>query len=71
MTGYNDFASLARMSAGLATGHLGWGPDAFWRATPAELVTALEGRLGPIAAGASALISDDLQRLMKECPDGG
>lgn len=31
----------------LATGQLGWCPEQFWEATPAELQTALDGRLGP------------------------
>lgn len=33
-------------AARVATGLLGWSAEAFWRATPAELATALEGRLG-------------------------
>lgn len=41
------FAELARAAAALATGQMGWSPEAFWGATVAELQTALEGRLGP------------------------
>lgn len=39
-------AELARKAAGLATGQLGWTPDQFWNATPAELQCALQGRFG-------------------------
>jgi hypothetical protein len=42
-----SFAEAAQRAAGAATGLLGWSPDAFWRATPAELLTAFEGRLPP------------------------
>lgn len=45
------FACLARSAARFATGQLGWTPDQFWGATPAELQTALDGRFG---TGASA-----------------
>ncbi|MGL6043742.1 MAG: phage tail assembly chaperone [Sandaracinobacteroides sp.] len=45
-----DFRSLARGAAVIATGQLGWTPDAFWEATVAELAMAIEGRFGPAAA---------------------
>jgi uncharacterized phage protein (TIGR02216 family) len=45
------FAGLARSASMLATGQLGWPPDQFWQATPAELQASLDGRFG---AGASA-----------------
>lgn len=45
------FAASARMAAGAACGVLGWAPETFWHATPAELLTALEGRCGPRAEG--------------------
>ena len=35
------FGEEARRLAGAATALLGWRPDDFWRATPAELLAAL------------------------------
>jgi len=37
----NTFAAAARRWCPLAARLLGWRPDEFWRATPAELVLAL------------------------------
>lgn len=48
MTGMAEsaFAAAARVAMGL----LQWPPEVFWRATPAELRLALEGRIqGPRA----------------------
>lgn len=62
-----EFAGLARLAGRLALGRLGWSADQFWAATPAELRWALEGLTDarfPPAAGV------DLQRLLKEFPDG-
>jgi hypothetical protein len=39
------FAVVALRHAGLITGGLGWTPDAFWAATPAEVATAWTGWL--------------------------
>lgn len=36
-----DFGSAAAQLAGAAAQLLGWRPDEFWSATPAELATAL------------------------------
>ncbi len=46
-------------------GVLRWSPDAFWRATPRELIAAMQG---PEQRGAPAT-ADDLQRLMQAFPD--
>jgi hypothetical protein len=37
----SEFGSAAEKLAGLAALLLGWRPDEFWEATPAELATAL------------------------------
>ena len=58
-------ASAARL-AGLAGVLLGWRPDEFWNATPAELATVLEAIAGD-PVGASV---DDLARLKRMFPDG-
>jgi uncharacterized phage protein (TIGR02216 family) len=61
------FSEAARRLAGLAGALLGWRPDEFWRATPAELGAVLEAMARPEAAPAS---SNDLARLMERFPDG-
>ena len=59
------FTAAARVAARLAA-TLGWSPDAFWSATPAELRLALGLDLDPAAAPAAA----DLARLKEAFPDG-
>lgn len=63
-----DFGSRAARLAGFAGALLGWSPDAFWRATPAELaavVAALAGESDPAPPDAATIA-----RLMEEFPDG-
>ncbi len=55
------FRALAKSAAALATGRMGWTPDAFWAATPADLRIALEGRVGP--SSDPPLGRGDLERL--------
>lgn len=62
------FASGARRLAGVMGAVFGWSPDAFWRATPDEVVAVIEAVRGD-GAGA-AVDRDTLARLMKEHPDG-
>ncbi|HXG81546.1 MAG TPA: phage tail assembly chaperone [Sphingomicrobium sp.] len=58
------FGERAAMLAGLAARLLGWRPDEFWRATPAELAAVLqEEAIEPVAG-------DELERLMEQFPDG-
>ncbi|WP_194744709.1 phage tail assembly chaperone [Thermaurantiacus tibetensis] len=64
MTRFSEFALAA---ARLATGRLGWTPDQFWAATVCDLVLALEGRFG---GQIPAAVRADLERLMREFPDG-
>ncbi len=61
------FSDSAVKLAGLAGALLGWRPDEFWKATPAELATVLRAMAGDEAAPASA---EDLERLMEMYPDG-
>jgi hypothetical protein len=61
------FGESAGRLAGLAGALLGWRPDEFWRATPAELacvVRAMGGGEGEQAAGYA-----DLARLKEMFPD--
>lgn len=62
------FADAAARLAGVAGLWFGWSPDAFWRATPAELA-ALTRTLGS-DAGAAPPDADTLSRLMEAFPDG-
>jgi hypothetical protein len=50
----------------LAGALLGWRPDEFWSATPAELA----GVLGAMAPEQVTASSDDLARLKEMFPDG-
>ncbi|HEV2746539.1 MAG TPA: phage tail assembly chaperone [Allosphingosinicella sp.] len=60
------FSEAAARLAGVAGALLGWRPDEFWRATPAELAAVLEALAGgePVAAS-----GDDLKRLVALFPD--
>ena len=62
-----SFSAAAGRRAGLAGALLGWRPDEFWRATPAELAAVLDA-LAPPAAEAPG--RDELARLMEMFPDG-
>lgn len=59
-------ASAARL-AGLAGVLLGWRPEEFWAATPAELAVILEAMGGERAEAADG---GDLARLKEMFPDG-
>jgi tail assembly chaperone len=61
------FSGAAARLAGLAGALLGWRPEEFWSATPAELAAVLEEMAGGAPASASA---DDLARLKEMFPDG-
>ena len=60
------FSDSAERLAGVAGALLGWRPDEFWRATPAELGAVLEAMVGPGEAPASPA---DVARLMEQFPD--
>jgi len=60
------FSECAARLAGLAGALLGWRPDEFWGATPAELAAIL-APAEPASATASA---GDLARLTEMFPDG-
>ena len=53
--------------AGLAGALLGWSPDAFWRATPAELGAVVRALVGEDASPPDA---DTIRRLREAFPDG-
>lgn len=61
-----DFATSALRLAGLSGVLFGWSPDAFWRATPAEL-GALVAVLRGEAQAADGIV---LAQLKERFPDG-
>lgn len=67
MSGEQAFSASAARLAGSAGAVLGWAPDAFWRATPAELAAVVAAVAGEAAEAADGGV---LARLMEEFPDG-
>lgn len=59
------FGPGALLLAGLAARALGWRPDEFWRATPAELAAIL----APDTGESAPLSRNDLTRLMERDHD--
>jgi len=66
MSGSERFSEAAARLAGLAGALLGWRPEEFWRATPAELGAVLGAMVGTDGEAASR---SDLDRLMLTFPD--
>ena len=62
-----SFAEGAGELARLAARLLGWRPDDFWQATPAELSTILAA---DPQDGAQAVSRREMQTLMERDPDG-
>lgn len=65
-----SFAEGAVRLAGLAGAMLGWSPDAFWRATPAELDAVVSALGADPAAGGVPPDADTMRRLKEAFPDG-
>ncbi|WP_340265314.1 phage tail assembly chaperone [Sphingobium mellinum] len=63
----NFFKAAARL-AGVAGWLLGWRPDEFWRATPAELEAVLRAARGE-EAPAAGMDARELERLRAVMPD--
>ena len=61
-----NFVELAVRTAGQTTLLLGWLPDDFWNATPAELATILAA----LSPRGDAADGTTLTQLMKAFPDG-
>lgn len=61
------FSEAAGRLAGLAGALLGWRPEEFWRATPAELTAVLAALTG---GGDAPVTGDELARLKEMFPDG-
>ncbi|WP_426262815.1 phage tail assembly chaperone [Sphingomonas sp. PWP1-2] len=63
------FADAAARLAGLAGAVLGWSPDRFWRATPAELAVVVAVLRGE-AAAVDPPDAATRERLQEAFPDG-
>lgn len=59
------FGGSAAELSSAAAALLGWRPDEFWQATPAELVLALEARVGRV----DAPDGETMDELRKRFPD--
>lgn len=62
------FSEAAARLAGMAGALLGWRPDEFWRATPAELAGVLAALAGDVDA--TPVTREELARLKERFPDG-
>lgn len=62
-----EFAAAASHLAGAAAVLLGWQPEEFWRATPAELAAVLRAMTG---GAHEPLQQAEITRLMEMFPDG-
>lgn len=62
----DSFAGAAVQLAGLSARLLGWTPETFWNATPAELAACL----GPAAAGSAPPSRADIAALIERDNDG-
>lgn len=72
MTGTDaKFADAARRLAGAAALALGWRPEEFWRATPAELAAVFDAlRDARSESGGAPLTRGELAALMERDRDG-
>jgi uncharacterized phage protein (TIGR02216 family) len=66
----SGFAAGAGRLAGFAGAALGWSPDAFWRATPAELVAVVMAAHGDGDAATTPPDPATLARMREAFPDG-
>ncbi|MGW8137475.1 phage tail assembly chaperone [Sphingomonas zeae] len=64
------FAEVAARLAGMAGAVLGWSPDRFWRATPAELQGIVTAMTGGAEGGGDPPSPATLARLREMYPDG-
>jgi uncharacterized phage protein (TIGR02216 family) len=65
-----SFADTALHLAGQAAMLLGWRPDEFWQATPAELATTLAA-FAPADAAADHSLLEQMMEQYPDAPTGG
>lgn len=63
-----NWAEVAVRLAGFAGAVLGWRPDEFWRATPAELAAVVQALGGEATTPPPG--RDEIAALMEAFPDG-
>jgi len=63
-----EFTSAAVRLAGFTGAYLGWAPEQFWRATPAELAAVVAALTGD--GGAAPPDAATIARLREAFPDG-
>ncbi len=61
------FSEAAARLAGMAGALLGWRPEEFWLATPAELASVVASLA---VGGAAPMTREELARLEERFPDG-
>lgn len=66
-----SFFKMAARLAGVAGWLLGWRPDEFWRATPAELESVLRAARGDEEESRGGMDRAELERLRAGMPDDG
>lgn len=66
-----SFADAARMFAGQTALLLGWRPDEFWNATPAELLAILSAVPRPDEEAADGPTLSALMKQFPDAPSGG
>ncbi|HEX8555969.1 MAG TPA: phage tail assembly chaperone [Sphingomonas sp.] len=63
------FSNQAGRLAGMAGAVIGWSPDLFWSATPAELATVVAALTG-VGDTATPPDADTIARMQEADPDG-
>tara|TARA_R110000787_G_scaffold111730_1_gene220649 strand:+ start:23425 stop:23706 length:282 start_codon:yes stop_codon:yes gene_type:complete len=63
--GHNDFSSSTHKLSGAVSAVLGWTPDQFWKATPAELATIFAALADSVPLG-----TEQFEKLKEDFPDG-
>ncbi|MEQ1552100.1 phage tail assembly chaperone [Sphingorhabdus sp.] len=66
-----SFAETARMLAGQTALLLGWRPDDYWNATPAELMAILNTMPRPDEDAADSSMLSALMQQFPDAPTGG
>ncbi|WP_417593462.1 phage tail assembly chaperone [Parasphingorhabdus sp.] len=67
--GHNDFSSSIQKLSGTASAVLGWTPEQFWQATPAELATIFAAFAGS-GSDSVPLGTEQFEKLKETFPDG-
>jgi uncharacterized phage protein (TIGR02216 family) len=66
----STFREGAVRLAGFAGVAFGWSPDAFWRATPAELAAVVMAASDGVEAAMTPPDAETIAAMRRACPDG-